>query len=316
MVVSVVNKVVLLAAAFVLPLTLSVANGATGSAGKPSVAIPSVSKQSVADKAAKNLRLPSQKLPGVVSINLCTDQFLMLLADPEQIIALSSLSRDEAGSVFHEEARDYLQINPIAEELLPLAPEFVVAGPYTSRYTLSLLDELGIRVETFPIATSIDEMLANITRMGELLARQERANEIVNDVRQRLAAIEVRVSAFTGAKPRAAVYDTNGYTVGNETVRGQIMSLSGWDNVAVEQGIASYGVLGLEQLIALKPNALIESPYSDGTYSRGQMLTHHPAIRASGLDPLIVHVPSNQTICAGPWVVDVIEQLINARSTL
>jgi len=255
-------------------------------------------------------------LPRVVSINVCTDQLVMLVADSEQIVGLSSLSRDEAGSVLHDVAQDYPQVDPVAEELLPLAPDFVVTGPYTSRHSLGLLEELGVRVETFPVANSIDEMLANVDRLGNLLDRSERAGQIISDSRRRLADIRVRVSRLNADRPRAAVYDTNGYTVGNNTVRGQILALSGWNNVAVELGIDSYGVLGLEQLIALQPQALIESPYSEGTYSRGQQLTRHPAIGASGLDPLIIRVPSNQTLCAGPWTIDVIEMLMKARAEM
>jgi len=254
--------------------------------------------------------------PRVVSINLCTDQLVMLLADQQQIIGLSTLSRDAAGSVFHETAQRFTQVDPVAEQLLPLDSDVVVTGPYTSRYTLALLGELGIRVETLPVATSVDEMLDNVLRMGELLEREQEAAKVINEIRRRLVAIEKKVSAFSGITPRAAVFDTNGYTVGRESVRGEILALAGWLNVAEELGIESYGVLGLEQLITLKPQALIESPYSEGTYSRGQMLSSHPAIRASGLDPLIIRVPSSQTICAGPWTVDVIEQLLEAREML
>ncbi|MFK8083369.1 MAG: ABC transporter substrate-binding protein [Granulosicoccus sp.] len=255
-------------------------------------------------------------LPRVVSINLCTDQLLMLLADPGQIMGLGRLSRDAAGSVFHELANDYSQLDPVAEELLPLAPDLVLTGPFTPRHTLSLLNELGLRVETLPIANSVDQMLDNVQRVGDLIQQVERAADIIGHVRQRLAAIAVRVGLLTNPRPRAAVFDTNGYTVGDKSVRGQILELSGWQNVALEKDIEAYGVLGLEELISLRPQALVESPYSDSTYSRGQTLTRHPAIRASGLDPLIIHVPSNQTICAGPWTVDVIEQLLEVRENL
>ncbi len=259
----------------------------------------------------------SPVLPRVVSINLCTDQLVMALADPEQIVALSGLSHDKAGSYYHREAREFLRVEPIAEQLLPLAPDLVLAGPYTSRYTLNLLDELGIRVEALPIASSIEQMLSNVERMGKLLAQESRASMVVSTIREKLDDIEARVAALDGGdSPRVAVYDTNGYTVGNNTVRGQAIMLAGWQNVATDKGIENYGVLGLEQLIELAPEALIESPYSEGTYSRGQMLTQHPAIRAAGLDPLIIRVPSNQTICAGPWTVDVVEQLLEARALL
>lgn len=256
-------------------------------------------------------------LPSVVSINLCTDQLVMLLAEPEQILALSGLSREKAGSIFSEKAHDYPQVEPIAEQVFPFSPDVVAMGPNTSRYTVNLLDELGIPVETIPIATSIEEMLANVERMGEVLLQQDKADTIIDEVRLRLDAIARRVDSLGGkALPTMAVYDPNGYTVGEKTVRGQVIKLSGWQNVATTQGIESYGVLDLEQLISLKPQALVESPYSEDTYSRGQMLTRHPAIRASGLDPLIIKVPSNQTICAGPWVVDMIEQLLDAQDRL
>lgn len=259
----------------------------------------------------------AHNLPRVVSINLCTDQLVMALASTEQVVALSSLSHDKAGSFYHEKARGFLRVEAAAEQLLPLAPDLVLSGPYTSRYTLNLLAELGLRVEALPIANNIDDMVSNVKRVGELLGREVEAASVVKGITEKLADIAARVEALDAdVSPRVAVYDTNGYTVGSNTVRGQAIELSGWQNVASEKGIENYGVLGLEQLIELAPQALLDSPYSEGTYSRGQMLTRHPAIRAAGLDPLIIRVPSNQTICAGPWTVDVVEQLLEARELL
>lgn len=252
----------------------------------------------------------------VVSINLCTDQLVLLLAEKEQILALSTLSRDAAGSYFHELTHDTKQAAAFAEDFVSLQPDVVVTGPYTSRYTLKLLDELGVRVETLPIANSIDEMLANIQRMGELLGQADRATSTIDALKQKLEKLDARVLLSPGKRPRALVYEANGYTVGEGTLRGEVISRAGWHNVADDMGIEAYGVLGLENLIKLKPQALIESPYASDSYSRGQSLAQHPAIRASGLNPAIIPVPSNQTICAGPWTVDIIEQLVEARETL
>ncbi|MFT5048203.1 MAG: hypothetical protein ACI8UP_005204, partial [Porticoccaceae bacterium] len=38
--------------------------------------------------------------------------------------------------------------------------------------------------------------------------------------------------------------------------------------------------------------------------------------RQAGLNPMIVALPSNQTICAGPWSVDIVAQLLEAREQL
>ena len=50
----------------------------------------------------------------VVSMNLCTDQLAMLIADPAQITSLSYLSTDPRSSAMHRRARDFPQ-NPSSE---------------------------------------------------------------------------------------------------------------------------------------------------------------------------------------------------------
>jgi len=270
--------------------------------------------------AAANAKEP---VPSVMSINLCADQLVMLLADPPQIKALSRLSRDGAGSYYHELAASYPTVEASAEQILPHAPDVVLTGPYVSRYTRTLLADLGLRVESLEVATSLDGMLANITLVGDILQRVDKAASVVAAIQARLAEVEQRVELLDAAmvaagkqRPKAAVYDANGYTVGLDSIRGQAMSIAGWHNVAEDRGIESYGALALEDLIHLNPDALIESPYSAGTYSRGQMLTRHPALRQAGLNPFTLSLASNETICAGPWSVGIIEQLVNAREAL
>jgi len=254
---------------------------------------------------------------------MCADQLVMLLADESQIKALSNLSRDVAGSFFHKRAEGYLQINPRAEEILPLKPDVVLTGPFAARHTLNMLDELELQTVSLTIANSMDDMLDNIQRVGKLLNREIAAKQIINDVNKRLANIRKRVHALDEARkiagaerPRAAVYDANGYTAGISSLRGEAMDLAGWHNVAADIGIDTYGIIHLENLIQLNPDAIIESPYSAGTFSRAQMVASHPSIRQSGLDPLLVTLSSNKTICAGPWSVDVIETLLSAQDSL
>ncbi|NND90005.1 MAG: ABC transporter substrate-binding protein [Granulosicoccus sp.] len=273
--------------------------------------------------ACVHAAVASTPLPAVLSINLCADQLVMLLADPGQVRALSALSRDEAGSYFLEKAYQFPQADVRAEDIIHRAPDVVITSRFSSRHTLSMLDELGIRVETLDMADSVEAMLGNIRHMGDILQQQRRAADLITSLRTRLAKIDARVALQNALLdeanidyPRAAVYDANGYTVGANSLRGEAMVRAGWHNVASDMGIETYGVLQLEDMIRLAPQVLIESPYGEGTYSRAQNLTRHPALRKAGLNPLIVTVPSNQTICDGPWLVDVIENLANAREEL
>lgn len=261
--------------------------------------------------------------PSVLSINLCADQMVMLLAEPSQIKALSGLSTDPAGSYFHLQARQYPQVEMQAEDILPLAADVVLSGPYTPRHTLQLLSELGLRVESLKIANSLEDMLANMRRVGVLLKQEAKAALMEESLLARLSEIDRRVTVLDTrmrnsgrSRPKAAVYDANGYTAGPRSLRGEAITLAGWHNVAKDKDIDLYGVIHLEELIQLAPDALIESPYSADTYSRGQMIATHPALRKSGLNPIVVSLPSNQTICAGPWSVDLVAKLVEERQRL
>ncbi|MEE9335861.1 MAG: ABC transporter substrate-binding protein [Granulosicoccaceae bacterium] len=250
--------------------------------------------------------------PRVASLNLCADQLIMLLADPEQIASLSKLSTEEAGSLYALAAARYPQNNATAEDVLVESPDLVIAGAFTVSYTPRLLQNLGMSVETLPLANSIQDAMNNVELVAELLEQQARGDEIIAKMKARLAAMPQIVPK----PPRAAVYDANGYTVGAKTMRGEALLLAGWANVAEELAYDSYGTLSLETLIHLWPDAVIEAPYEQGSYSRAQHVTKHPVIGKGGFNPKRIGIPSNKTVCAGPWSLDVIDILIDARVAL
>jgi len=269
-----------------------------------------IGAQVVADEATPGVQNTQNKLPSVVSINLCADQLVLAFAKDTQILSLSNLSHDSAGSVYADAAKAFPTNTGQVEDILPLQPDLVIAGQYsTSRYTLSLLKSVGLRVEILPIANSIEDLQDNISKVSQWLGRAEQGEQELARMRDVLNAL----APVSEPKPTAAVFDPNGYTVGEQGLRGQSLELAGWHNVATDKGISSYGKLALETLIKLKPDVLIESPYSPDTWSRGQAMSVHPAIKHRGLKAKVIHLPSAMTICGGPWTVDIIEQLQQER---
>jgi len=251
--------------------------------------------------------------PSVVSINLCTDQLVLLLAQPDQILSLSNLSHDSAGSYLYEKARQYPVSKGQSESILALNPDLILAGQYTTKHTVKLLVELGFRVELVPIANTLEQLYTNITNVADWLGHPSKGVTMVAQLRKRLALQQLNLANQSPINPTAAYYDPNGYTVGQETLRGLALELSGWNNVAAAWGIEHYGAMRLESIVSLAPDAVIDSPYSSGTYSRAQQILQHPAIRKQGIDPMIISIPSRQTICSGPWTMDMIETLSAKR---
>ncbi len=64
----------------------------------------------------------------IVSINVCADQLVQMLAPKESVQALSFLAGDPQMSVMADQAAGYLLIRGQAEEVLPLEADLVIAG--------------------------------------------------------------------------------------------------------------------------------------------------------------------------------------------
>ncbi|MFM2128529.1 MAG: hypothetical protein RL477_75, partial [Pseudomonadota bacterium] len=79
----------------------------------------------------------------IVSINLCTDQLAMLLVPAERIVSLSFLAADPASSAMAELGARFHLNHGLAEEILPLDPDIVLAGPHGAGAAIALLRRLG-----------------------------------------------------------------------------------------------------------------------------------------------------------------------------
>src|SRR5271167_3350439 len=66
----------------------------------------------------------------IVSLNACADQYLIALADKDQIAALTQFARDPNLSFYAARARDYPYTHGQAEAVLALRPDLIVGSPH------------------------------------------------------------------------------------------------------------------------------------------------------------------------------------------
>lgn len=246
--------------------------------------------------------------PRVASINVCTDQLLLTLADPGQIVGLSPYSRDPVRSWAADAARRYRLLSGEAEDVLALKPDVVVAGRFTKRATRELLKDEGLRVEEFDAARSLDNAREQIMRMGDIVGHPDRAQAAV----ARIDAVVVRARQAVAQKPfRVLALSRRGWASGSDSLTSSLLATVGLSNAASQLRYRLGGFASLETIVTLKPDLILLSDGSNFAEDQGTAFLLHPALeRLYPPDKRIV-IPERLTVCGGPMLAEALDALVS-----
>lgn len=254
--------------------------------------------------------------PRVASINLCTDQLVLLLADDDQILSINHLSNSSEMSALRDKARRYPVNHGLAEEIVRANPDLVLAGLHTSRTAVGILRRLGYRVIEVDYARSFDAIADNVMKVAEALGQTARGARLVADMRARLARIEADVARRRDhdRDPRALYLRAFGQTTGGDTLMDTVMTAAGVINVAAEQGVVGYSIFDLERIIHAAPDMLIVASIDRDATDLSHRRLQHPALTRGLPDTAQVSIPSALVACGAPFTVDAVRMLADAAS--
>jgi iron complex transport system substrate-binding protein len=246
------------------------------------------------------------ELPRFASINLCTDQLLMALADPEQIVGLSPYARDPVRSWNVAKASRFPLLSGEAEDVLVLKPDLVVSGRYTKRATRELLKQQGLRVVEFSAARSLDDVKAQLRQMGDLVQHPDRATAEI----KRLDAAMAHARSVASAKSyRVLAVARRGWVSGGENLATSLLSAVGLTNAGGELGLKAGGYASLEAIVALKPDFLLVSDSRDFAEDEGRAFLLHPALERFYPASKRIVIPERLTVCGGPMLSEALDRL-------
>lgn len=254
-----------------------------------------------ADASAKSRR--------IASLNLCTDQLLLMLVARERIATVTFLARDPATSYMADAAAGIPVNHGRLEEILPLDPDLVLAGRYTTPFTKALLAKLDYRVYEAAVPATFDGIRAQLREVAELLGEPERGAALAAEMDAKLA----RIAAAAGPRPLAALYAPRGYTQGRGTLEDSVLAAAGYRNLAAELGLSGSGVLPLELLLRHDPGFLVFTAAGDDAPSLATAILDHPALTRGFAGRTTVRVPARTWFCPGPMVADAVLFLAEAR---
>jgi iron complex transport system substrate-binding protein len=249
----------------------------------------------------------------IVSMNLCTDELLMRIVDPSRIAGITYLSQQAVNAPLGLGAISAkLAVNHgLAEEVIKLQPDLVLAGSFTTTTSTSLLRHLGYNVVTFDPENTLDDMRANIRKLGALVGEPERAEQVVADFSTRLTALQAQIPP--GEKPVFADIGVNNYVSGDATLYAEIVNAGGYRTLGQAVGYAGYRNISLEQVLTVRPALISTATPWTSPPSMSTMALAHPALRTLLSRTPTITIPERYTTCGAPSVLGAVEMLVEAR---
>jgi iron complex transport system substrate-binding protein len=247
--------------------------------------------------ASLALAAPAEAAPRrVASLNLCTDELVLLLAAPDQIVSVTHLAQDPAETPLWRQGRRYRRNDGSLMSAAAMRPDLIVTMGGGARDRLRIAERLGIATVDLPFAFGLADVEANISRVAAALGRPAAGQALV-----------ARMRALRRSAPPARI-DTiwlggGGRTVAPEGLEGQWMALAGLAQRPLQGDRVS-----LETLIARPPRILLRSDYRQGQYSGQQRWLDHPAARRAG-GARNIATDGRRWTCMGPLLIDEVVRL-------
>lgn len=199
----------------------------------------------------------------IVSLNLCTDEYLLLAAKAQQIASISRLGADREESPLAGRAHGLKTNRGRLSEVIEQQPDLVLTMGHDPQGA-ALAARLRIRLIALPYPTSPAAVVAQVQQVAALVGNPSAG-----------AAFAARVAALTASAPKART----GLMIGGSGLApAQDGLAAGWlrlAGVAQQQG----GQISLERLLVQPPPILIRNVYRSGQRSLPQAWSQHPALR-------------------------------------
>jgi iron complex transport system substrate-binding protein len=230
------------------------------------------------------------------SLNLCTDELLLLLAGPGQAISVSHLSQMEAETPLWRHARRLPANDGSLLSVAPMRPDLVLSMGGAGRDRIGIARRLGIRTLDLPFPAGLSDIESSIREVASALGRPHAGAALI-------ARIEALRRSAPPARLDAVVIGGGGRSIAPDGVAAQWLALAG-----LRQRPLRDNRISLEELLLRPPQVLVRSDYRQNQYSSGQRWLDHPLAR-NVRAARVVRADGRRWTCAGPLMVDEIHRL-------
>jgi iron complex transport system substrate-binding protein len=147
-------------------------------------------------------------------------------------------------------------LNPNLEKIVALRPDLILGSPEVNRIeTADRLERLGIPVYGVA-AKTVEETLNSINDLGRLLGRETQAHDLVTQLRERMTAVEDRVSGQRRPKVLFVVWYRPLMAAGSRTFVGDVIRRAGGISISDDLS-GEWPRLSLEEALRRDPDVIL-----------------------------------------------------------
>lgn len=309
---------------FIFPLLLVLSfllAACSGSAAPSATEAPSPSTQpavatfplTVSDALGHQITL--DKAPQrIISLSPSNTEILFAVGAWDQVVADTKYCNYPAAAKLLPKIGGFTADTISVETIISMKPDLVLANSTDQEATVKALEDAQVKVVALA-AASFDDVFANITLVGKLSGHLAEANRVVEQMKNRLAAVNGKIGAVPQEKrPNVfwEVWDDPLMTVGPATFIGQMIDKAGGVNLFADLS-QDYPQVSVEEVIKRNP-AVIMGPDSHGDKLTSEQLASRPgwsAINAVG-NKRIYLIDGDSASRPGPRLVDALKAIAKA----
>jgi len=164
-------------------------------------------------------------------------------------------------------------VNPSLERIVSLMPDLVLATKSINRReTVNALDRVGLPVYVSDDPHSVNDMIASVQHIGNVLGVEKSAFAVAGDLRGRLAELEQRLAGTTPRRVLFVVWTDPLISVGRNTFIADALRRAGARSVV--DTAAEWPRISLEEMLRLQPEFLVFASAHAGDMRRDIAALH------------------------------------------
>ena len=237
----------------------------------------------------------------IVSLDFCTDQYVLKFVEPDRILALSP-DAGKAFSYMRDRAAGLPTVRPVTEDVIILRPDLVVRSYGGGPQAPAMFARAGVPVHNVGWAADLEAVIREIVDTAGMLGSSEQGLAVVADMRDRLAALRSR-----GPDANALYVTPGGVTTGPGSLIHEMLVVAGLDNFQTRPG---WGPIPLERLAYERPDLVAVAFYETlANHPHAWSTIRHPVARALLDGGATVPLEGAWTACGAWFLMDAVEAL-------